>query len=80
MERTRKRERERERERERNGEYKERGVERHKKEEKKKEERKERVGAAVRERKRWRAIGRNVFNCFAPSRLLFRRLCFVNGC
>lgn len=32
------------------------------------------------EGERWRAIGRNVFNCFAPSRLLFRRLCLVNGC
>lgn len=74
------REKERDREREKDGEwYKGRGVERHKKKEKRKKERRG-VGVAVRERKRWRAIGRNVFNCFAPSRLLFRRLCFVNGC
>ena len=46
---------------------------------KKKKERKNRVGVVVRVN-RWRAIGRNVFNCFAPSRLLFRRLCLVNGC
>lgn len=43
-------------------------------------EKKELSGGKERGGARWRAIGRNVFNCFAPSRLLFWRLCLVNVC